>query len=118
MNGAGGNDGPDRLYVVTGGRLPPERSDFDLVTLIVAEGDPPPGMQSEHAAIVRMCATPMAVVEIAARLGLPPSIVTIFLTDLRDRGLVTARHPRPVPSRAALPDEDILTKVLVGLENL
>ncbi|GGX63205.1 DUF742 domain-containing protein [Streptomyces minutiscleroticus] len=111
----GRDDSPDRLYTLTGGRSRSgENSPFDLVTLVVAECDPAPGMQSEHAAILRMTERPTAVVEIAAELRLPVSITKILLTDLLDAGRVSARHPR----REAVPDLDILEQVLVGLRNL
>ncbi|MGW7046642.1 DUF742 domain-containing protein [Streptomyces avermitilis] len=115
MSRPGRDDAPDRLYTLTGGRSRSgDDSRFDLVTLVVAECDPVPGMQSEHAAILRMCDRPTAVVEIAAELRLPVSITRILLTDLLDAGRISARHPR----KAALPDPDILEQVLVGLRNL
>ena len=87
------------------------------MTLVVAECDPAVGMQSEHAAILRMCERPTAVVEIAAELGLPVSITRVLLSDLLSTGRVSARHPHTtVPS--GLPDPDILEQVLVGLRNL
>lgn len=115
MSRPGRDDAPDRLYTVTQGR---SRSDpdnpFDLVTLVVAECEPTPGMQSEHTAILRMTEAPTAVVEIAAELRLPVSITKILLADLHDAGRVSARHPH----MAAVPDPDILEQVLVGLRNL
>ena len=115
MSRPGRDDAPDRLYTLTGGRT---RSDpsarFDVVTLVVAECGPVPGMQSEHAAILRMCGSPTAVVEIAAELRLPVSIPTVLLSDLLAAGRVSARHPR----KAAVPDPDVLEQVLVGLRNL
>ncbi|MFE2288181.1 DUF742 domain-containing protein [Streptomyces sp. NPDC059443] len=117
----GRDDSPDRLYTLTGGRSRSGSDVFDLVTLIVAECDPVPGMQSEHAAILRMCRFPTAVVEIAAELGLPVSIVRILLGDLLGTGRISARHPRSGYSAHAaysLPDPDILEQVLVGLRNL
>ncbi|MEU3399553.1 hypothetical protein ACVW0K_006637 [Streptomyces filamentosus] len=112
----GRDDSPDRLYTLTGGRSGTGSTSFDVVTLIVAESDPVPGMQSEHAAILRMCRFPTAVVEVAAGLGLPVSITKILLSDLHDTGRISARHPRPASYR--LPDHDILEQVLVGLRNL
>ncbi|MFF9145650.1 DUF742 domain-containing protein [Streptomyces sp. NPDC055051] len=112
----GRDDSPDRLYTVTGGRSSAGSTAFDVVTLVVAECDPVPGMQSEHAAILRMCRFPTAVVEVAAGLGLPVSITRILLADLHDTGRISARHPRPSSYR--LPDHDILEQVLVGLRNL
>ncbi|WP_377271955.1 DUF742 domain-containing protein [Peterkaempfera sp. SMS 1(5)a] len=114
----GRDDSPDRLYTLTGGRSRSDDHDFDLVTLVVSESEATPGMQSEHAAILRMCRLPTAVVEIAAVLGLPVSIVKIMLSDLLDMGRITARHPRAVAARAELPDLPLLEQVLVGLRNL
>ncbi|MFD3552210.1 DUF742 domain-containing protein [Streptomyces goshikiensis] len=118
----GRDDSPDRLYTLTGGRSSSGSDAFDLVTLIVAECDPVPGMQSEHAAILRMSRFPTAVVEIAAVLELPVSIVRILLADLLGTGRISARHPRTASPSAhssyRLPDPDILEQVLVGLRNL
>ncbi|GAA2147706.1 DUF742 domain-containing protein [Kitasatospora kazusensis] len=114
----GRDEDPDRLYTVTRGRSRPPEHAFDLVTLIVAEQQPEPGMQSEHARILRMCADPVAVVEIAAGLALPVSVVKILLGDLLEAGRVTARHPRFAPAKARLPDLDMLKQVLHGLHQL
>lgn len=113
------DESPDRLYTVTGGRSRAADADmFDLVTLVVAESGPTPGMQSEHTAILRLCQdAPTAVVELAAELHLPVSIVRILLCDLLDTGRISARHPRPLGA-AAVPDPDILEQVLVALRNL
>ncbi|MCX4970120.1 MULTISPECIES: DUF742 domain-containing protein [unclassified Streptomyces] len=114
----GRDDDPDRLYTLTGGRSRSDSAAFDLVTLVVAECDPSPGMQSEHVAILRMCERPTAVVEIAASLNLPVSIVRIMLCDLLDTSRISARHPRTARVADRLPDPDILEQVLVGLRNL
>ncbi|WP_353943965.1 DUF742 domain-containing protein [Streptomyces sp. HUAS MG91] len=119
MSRPGRDDAPDRLYTLTGGRSRPAADvSFDLVSLVVAESDPAPGMPSEHAAILRMCARPTAVVEVAAELGLPVSIVRVLLSDLLVQGRIGARHPRSAASPHRLPDPDILEQVLVGLRNL
>ncbi|MFJ6516067.1 DUF742 domain-containing protein [Streptomyces sp. NPDC091406] len=108
---------PDRLYTVTGGRSRAADS-FDLVTLVVSESRPTTGMQSEHARILDLCTHPTAVVEIAAELALPVTVVRILLDDLRAMGRITARHPRVSASRAELPDSDLLQEVLHGLRKL
>lgn len=110
---------PDRLYTITSGRSRGGDEDFDAVTLIVAESEPSPGLQSEHGRILRMCRRPMAVVEIASRLGLPVTVVRILLTDLLDAGRITARHPVTAgPAASPLPSLDVLEKVLVALRRL
>ncbi|WP_437041936.1 DUF742 domain-containing protein [Streptomyces sp. enrichment culture] len=108
---------PDRLYTVTGGRSRADDS-FDLVTLVVSECEPAAGMQSEHVRILEMCRHPTAVVEIAAELKLPITVVRILLGDLLAMGRITARHPRAAQSVASLPDSDLLKEVLHGLRNL
>lgn len=109
-------ENPDRLYTITGGRAHAGSAAFDTVTLIVAEADPRPGMQSEHVKILRMARRPVAVVEISARLGLPVSVVKILLCDLLGSGRITARHP--VATRTQVPDIATLEQVLIGLRNL
>lgn len=118
MKRPGRDDDPDRLYTLTGGRSRSDADAFDLVTLVVSECVPRPGMQSEHAEILRICRYPTAVVELAADLGLPISIVKILLCDLLDSGRITARHPRTAPAKAQLPSPGILKQVLVGLHRL
>ncbi|MFB6551237.1 MULTISPECIES: DUF742 domain-containing protein [unclassified Streptomyces] len=108
---------PDRLFTVTRGRSSADDT-FDLVTLIVSESQSTAGMQSEHARILDLCRHPTAVVEIASELRLPITVVRILLGDLLDTGRITARHPRPARSRAALPDTALLQEVLHGLRNL
>ncbi|KUL37172.1 hypothetical protein ADL22_22540 [Streptomyces sp. NRRL F-4489] len=118
MKRLGPDDDPDRLYTVTGGRSrAADDRVLDLVTLIVSESDPTPGMQSEHARILTLCRRPTAVVEISAELRMPVSVVRILLSDLLDRGQVTARHPR-VAATAQLPDADLLKEVLDALHRL
>jgi hypothetical protein len=123
---------PDRLYTVTGGRSRADEKALDLVTLIVSECDPTPGMQSEHVRILRLCRQPLAVVEISSYLELPVSVVKILLCDLLDTGRVTARHPSSAradtrrrrgsvagePQELFMPDAVLLKKVLIGLERL
>lgn len=111
----GRDDAPDRLYTITGGRSgsSPD-SPFDLVTLVVAESGPAPGMQSEHAAILQLAQAPTAVAEIAAGLRLPLSITKVLLCDLLAAGRISARPP----DRTAVFDPDLLDQVIVGLRNL
>ena len=106
------------MYTVTGGRTLGDDDPFDLVSLIVSERDPGPGMQSEHVRILRTCQYPTAVVEISADLGLPVSVVKVLLRDLLDKGSITIRHPVAGSAVAHLPDLELLKQVLVGLQKL
>jgi hypothetical protein len=119
---------PDRLYTVTRGRtLGDDDSPLDLVSLIVREQPPADGMPSEHVKILRLCRHPVSVVEIAAELELPVSVVKVLLLDLLDARSVTVRSPvtrrrraerDAPPIRVQLPDPDILKQVLRGLQRL
>ncbi|MCX4095446.1 DUF742 domain-containing protein [Nocardia sp. alder85J] len=123
MTRAGRDDAPDRLYTLTGGRSRPDTDAFDLVTLVVSECDPVPGMPSEQVKILGMCRAPTAVVEIAAELRLPVGITMVLLSDLLLAGKITVRHPKtghngPGAQPNSLFDTAMLEKVLVGLRNL
>lgn len=109
---------PDRLYTVTGGRSHVDDDTFDLVTLIVSECEPAPGMQSEHVRILELCRHPVAVVEVAAELRLPVTVVRILLGDLLATSRISARQPPQSRSAASLPDTELLKEVLHGLRNL
>ncbi|MFJ6074163.1 DUF742 domain-containing protein [Streptomyces sp. NPDC093065] len=117
-----GGDAAGRLvrpFTLTGGRTRPSRADFTLITTVTAV-DPQPiraaRPQPEHLRILRLCAEPVAVAEVAARLDLPVSVVVILLSDLLEAGRITARPPHLV-SRAN-PDLDLLQKVRDGLGRL
>ncbi|ORT61744.1 DUF742 domain-containing protein [Streptomyces sp. CB03238] len=107
---------PERLYVITGGRSGSLGSaPLDLVTLIVARSGPRPGMQPEHAAIMRMCQAPLSVAEISAYLSLPVSVVTVLVGDLLTDGHLLARAP---VAPAELPDLALIEAVIDGLQKL
>ncbi|GAA2149130.1 DUF742 domain-containing protein [Kitasatospora kazusensis] len=107
---------PERLYVITRGRSGTAgQSTFDLVTLIVSRSEPTPTMQPEHAAILRICGSPLSVAEISAYLRLPVSVVTVLLADLRAEGRIEARACVPP---AILPDRALLEAVIRGLQKL
>ncbi|MGA5131059.1 DUF742 domain-containing protein [Streptomyces olivoreticuli] len=121
MSGAGPDPAtapgsPDRLYILTGGQARGEKkAELDLVTLIVSRTETDPGLQPEHAAIVRMCDYPLSVAEISAYLELPVSTLTLLLTELLTGSQVEARPPVPA---AALPDVQLLEAVMNGLQRL
>ncbi|MET9669327.1 DUF742 domain-containing protein [Streptomyces sp. NPDC006475] len=116
---AGGNledEGPERLYVITGGRSitsTPVR--LDLVTLIVARSRPKRGMPPEQAAIIQLCQSPLSVAEVSAYTRLPISVITVLLGDLVADNWVITRAPVPP---VALPDRALLEAVIHGLQRL
>ncbi|MER5459696.1 MULTISPECIES: DUF742 domain-containing protein [unclassified Streptomyces] len=119
MSNPGGNweeSSPERLYVITGGRSGSSApTTLDLVTLIVARSGPRPGIQPEHAAIIRLCQAPLSVAELSAYLSLPVSVVTVLLSDLLADNQVLARAP---VQAAQLPDRALIEAVIDGLQKL
>jgi hypothetical protein len=94
-----------RPHVVTGGRAHPTRNVFDLVTLVVAVGEPA-GLTPEKRRIVTLCrGGALSVVEIAGHLHLPVGVTRVLLSDLMDSGHVTTGFSRT----------EILQEVLDGL---
>ncbi|MDH6132120.1 hypothetical protein P3T37_001505 [Kitasatospora sp. MAA4] len=112
----GWNDAePERLYVITRGRSGLAETTFALVTLIVSRSEPTATMQPEHAAILRICGSPLSAAEISAYLKLPMSVVTVLLTDLLGEERIEARACVP---QAILPDRALLEAVIHGLQKL
>ncbi|MFF5448731.1 DUF742 domain-containing protein [Streptomyces sp. NPDC012888] len=108
--------GPERLYVITGGRSEPSiATDLDLVTLVVATAAAPPETQPEHAAILDLCQAPLSLAEISAYAGLPVSVVSVLVGDLLTARLVRLRPPVPA---AQLPDVALIEAVINGLQKL
>ncbi|MFB7501684.1 DUF742 domain-containing protein [Streptomyces sp. NPDC056161] len=119
MNGGDAAGRLVRPFTLTGGRTRPSRADFTLITTVTAI-DPQPAwadrLQPEHARILKRCARPIAVAELAAHLDLPVSVVVILLCDLLEEGRITTHRPHPVSSGA--PDLELLRKVREGLGRL
>lgn len=108
--------GPERLYVITGGRgASGRRADLDLVTLVVARAAARPEMQPEHASILRMCHYPLSMAEISAYLKLPFSVVAILVSDLLAEATVEVRA---TVRTAGIPDPELLKAVMYGLQKL
>ncbi|MEW2811148.1 DUF742 domain-containing protein [Streptomyces massasporeus] len=118
----GADDAEGRLvrpFTLTGGRTRPGRGEFTLITTVTAVDPQPAGavrMQPEHGRILRLCASPVAVVELAARLDLPVSVVVILLSDLLEAGRISVHPPHPVTR--ATPSLQLLLKVREGLDRL
>lgn len=105
-----------RPYSWTGGRTA-SRVDLAVETLVSATGrapDPPAG--PEHRTILRLCATPHSVAELAALLSMPLGVARVLLGDLAAAGSV-AIH-RTVGTADAAPDVALMQRVLNGLQRL
>lgn len=65
----------------------------------------------EYRDIVALCAEPLAVAEIAARLSLHLGVTRVLVTDLQQQGLVTTHAPQVDPTD----DVDIIMRVINAL---
>ncbi|MBF6348519.1 DUF742 domain-containing protein [Nocardia sp. NPDC058499] len=102
-----------RAYVRTGGRSRPTR-ELGLVTLVVAVSDPAPGATPDARRVVDVCARgALSIAEVAAYLDLPPSVVTIVVSDLLDSGHLNIPTPAEI-----MPEIALLEEVLNGLRAL
>jgi hypothetical protein len=111
-------DGAVRPYVITKGRSRPTRNTIGVETLLVAV-EPPRALSvsatREELALVRMCERLLSLVEAAAHLELPVSVVKVLASDLVDTGQLSARSGVP---QAVPPDSQLLQEVLDGLRRL
>ncbi|MYQ82013.1 MULTISPECIES: DUF742 domain-containing protein [unclassified Streptomyces] len=121
MTAPGGDPFPDgavRPYVITRGRARPSRNTVGVETLlIVADTHKPLPVTAtrEELALMRMCERLISLVEAAAHLALPVSLMKVLASDLVDSGHLSARSGVP---QAALPDSHLLQEVLDGLRRL
>jgi DNA-binding transcriptional ArsR family regulator len=112
-----------RLYALTRGRVAAGGGGLDVATVVTA-GPAPTGLEElspEQSEILRLCARPVSVAEVAAHLGLPLSSARVLLSDLRAGGLLDAGPPpgAGLSGRADdEPSEHLLGKVLTGLREL
>jgi hypothetical protein len=104
-------------YLSTGGVARPSRNTLERLSLLSGEGKPAPAglPDAEYALLDTLGGGSLTVVEAAALLELPVSVICVLAADLTDKGLVTARRPVPV---AELPDPDLLKRVADGLRAL
>jgi hypothetical protein len=112
-----GDAGPVvRPYALTGGRTRPSGERIDLIDTVraVRLADPNLRLTPEQARVLASCQIPVALVEIAADMGLATGVVRILVSDLRERGLVTIHRARP----DGVSDLTILRQVADGLRQL
>jgi len=109
-----------RPYAVTGGRTEPaDVETLDLLTVVVASGEPvaeePGRLTPEHRRILSMCGQQVTVVDIAAETTLPVGVVRVLLADLIQQGAITVMRKRPAGQRSG---NDVLQEILNGLRAL
>lgn len=114
-----GDAGPVvRPYALTRGRTRPSGETLDVIAMVIAVRGAwadPVDLEPEHFAVLRLCAVPASVADLAADLDLPLGVIQILLADLRERSLVTVHNPIPP---AGLHDPQLLKEVVDGLRRL
>ncbi|MFG1999030.1 DUF742 domain-containing protein [Spirillospora sp. NPDC048911] len=108
-----------RPYAMVRGRTRPRGESFDLIAVVAATGERPGDRlrySPEHTRILRRCADPVSVVDLASEIGLPLGVVRVLLGDLRDEGLLAVVATiEPAGDR---PNVGVLREVLNGLRAL
>jgi Protein of unknown function (DUF742) len=128
LHGGEYRDRPVRPYVITGGRTQPSRNTIRPETLLVAAGagqQLPVSASTEERALLRMCRRLLSLVEAAAYLELPVSVVSVVASDLVDAGYLAMRTSGgdeasraahgPAAAAPGRPSRELLEAVLAGL---
>jgi hypothetical protein len=81
-----------RAFAVTSGRTRPSRF-LDMVTLVMTVAPTVAAPSPEHRAILRLCAAPRSVAEVASTLNLPLVAAKVLVSDLVELGGVVFKTP-------------------------
>lgn len=107
-----------RPYAITGGR-----TDVDLELDLESQIEATPrgvGSQAryrwEAAQVIEACRQPVALVEVAAKLGLPVGVVRVVVADLEKDGAVGVH--RPIEDLDSTSYTELLERVLEGIRSL
>lgn len=101
-----------RPYLLTRGRT---QASLAIETVVSARraATNGSGLDPEHRAIVDLCATPSAIVEVSAHLHLPLGVARVLVCDLVEAGWLAAS--RTVGDH---PDIDLVERLITGLRAL
>ena len=103
-----------RPFIMTGGRTRAERRDLRVETLLQGTStDIPDNLNTEQVEILRACAQPISVAEVAVKVGLVLGVVTVLAGDLITEGLLEVHQTDPVEIEL-----DALTRMLERVKNL
>ncbi len=110
-----GGVSPLRPYLLTGGRVRPTDATLELEAQVVTTESGYGAMAAldyEQRDIVRLCHRPLAVAEVAARLGLHLGVARVLVGDLVEAGHLAVRRPEAVAHR----NIEIIERVIRGLQ--
>lgn len=100
-----------RPFVITSGRVDGQDPDIGMETQVTAHpGAAPTRLSPEKRAIVSLCAQPLSVAEISARLRMHVGVTRILVGDLRAAGQLDV-HVREIN----FPDPETIRRVIRGL---
>jgi len=105
-----------RPFLVTAGRTA-SAEDYPVETQVVITPRGETALESlafEYRDIVTLCAEPLAVAEIAARLSLHLGVIRVLIGDLQHQGMVTTYEPEA----DATEDVEMIMRVIHGLRQL
>ncbi|ALE83451.1 hypothetical protein XF36_10075 [Pseudonocardia sp. HH130629-09] len=108
---------PVRPYVMTGGRTR-VRAELRLETLVSVRPAPGPAPRAEsveRATVLRLCARPRSVSEVAALAAVPLGVARVLIDDLASEGRLVVHG---VSSAEDGPSVALMDRVLAGLRRL
>jgi hypothetical protein len=106
-----------RPYLMTGGRTGGGASGIGIETLLVRDRGVAPGNWTrEMSMIVSVCEAPVAVAEVAARLGLPIGVVQVLAGDLVSVGALL--RSASAASMSLADDVDFIERLIHGVAAL
>jgi hypothetical protein len=104
-----------RPYLLTGGRVRPVDASLEIeaqVKTTAAGRCDAERLTFEHRDIVVLCAQPIAIAEVAARLGLHLGVARVLTSDLIEAGYLAVRRP----DAGLHQDKKIIERVIRGLQ--
>ena len=117
LNAAAGTAARLPPYLLTGGRARPIDEGLELEAQVIATGAGRGDLAQlsfESRDIVASCAQPLAVAEIAIRLGLQVGVTRVLVSDLVTTGHLAIRRPHlDAGSRG-----DVIDRVIRGLQEI
>ncbi|MFG2002380.1 DUF742 domain-containing protein [Spirillospora sp. NPDC048911] len=99
-----------RPYAITRGRTRARGAKLDLVTILVASGEPVPPrlwLSPEHQRLLWLCRLQHTLADLASRLELPLGVIQVLVDELMEHGLLKIDMPAPTE----LPDLATLRRI-------
>jgi hypothetical protein len=106
-----------RPYALVGGRTRSQALDLPIETLVLATPRAATASLAwERRAIADLCAVPISVAEVSARLQIPLGVARVLVSDMAGEGWVEVH--RPNVTHDDRPGLDLLERVLNGIRSL